>query len=156
MSCIAFVNEREACLRFIAARRLLLKASFYSLSLVRAFGRRVFVTGINSLGVTRCVARGCKYVLCTPIRESVPFEVGKREKRKKKGGRQRRRLKSSVGQSSRHASSIFFSFFFFFYAFHQHARAFRNATRCLFELSRYVTRQEMFRKSTFVRVYLPA
>lgn len=115
MSCIAFVNEREACLRFIAARRLLLKALFYSLSLVRAraFGRRVFVAGINNSGVTLCRSRVQSAYYASRSKIGIlRGRGGGGKKEKVKRATETRRLKSSVGQSQ--APSIFFSFFLSF------------------------------------------
>jgi len=71
---------------------------------------RVFVTGINSPGVTlrRSRVQSAYYASRSGI--GISFEREKCKKKKKRA-METRRLKSSVGQSR--VPSIFFSFFFF-------------------------------------------
>ena len=121
----------------------------------RALSAAVFLSrGLIAL-VWRFVSlAGAKWHTMHLDRGSVSF--GNREqkaeiylKKKKSDGNALAKI-TSVGQNR--APSISFSFFLSF-PLRERARAFRNATRCLFELSRCVTRQETFRKSTFVRIY---
>lgn len=66
MSRIVFANEREACFDFIAARRLLLKASFYSRCPRALSAAMFFVTGINNPCDAASLA-GTDYGLGIPI-----------------------------------------------------------------------------------------